>query len=107
MVIIMQLKNLCGDVGDFISKTRMDSAPKLHQLFNQDSAPFKIPTARELILEQLQFNKWCSIEYADLYSGIDEDAEMQELCKLINVDWQDIDATVIDARLNDKHKHVC
>lgn len=102
----MQSKNLCGDVGDFISKTRMDSAPKLHCLFNQNSAPFKIPTARELILEDLQFYKWYALEY-ETFADIGDGSEIQELCKLINVDWQDIDASVIDERLNDKHKHVC
>ena len=53
MVILMILKSLNGD--NLINKPQRDSAPELHQLFNQDAAPFKIPTARELILEDLHF----------------------------------------------------
>ena len=105
MVMIMRLKSLNGD--NLINKPTRNSAPELHQLFNQDSAPFKIPTARELILEDLQFNKWCSIEYADLCGDIGDSAEIQELCSLINVDWQDIDASVIDAKYLDKKKNNC
>lgn len=106
MVIVMRLNHLSGDIKDFIHKPQRESAHKLHKLFDKNSAPFKIPTARELILESLQFDKWCSIEYAELCGDIGDSAEIQELCKLINVDWQDIDASVIDAKYLSKQKKV-
>lgn len=96
MVKIMRLRSLNGN--SYIKKPQRDSAHKLHQLFNNNNAPFRIPTARELILEDLQYYKWCSIEYADLCGGFGDSAEIQELCRLINVDWQDIDATAIDRK---------
>ena len=50
MVIIMQSKNINHCIHDYINKPQRNSAQKLHKLFNQDSAPFQIPTARELII---------------------------------------------------------
>lgn len=102
MVRIMQLKN----TNQYINKTTIDSAPKLHQLFNKDSAPFEMPTARDIILERLTWNKWFSIELKDIAPTFDEDAESQELCKLINVDWQDLDVSVIDEFLANKQSRV-
>ena len=96
MVIIMRLRSLNGN----INKPQRDSAPKLHQLFNKNNAPFEIPTARELILEKVTWYKWFSIEYSDICGGID--AESQELCNLINVDWNDLDVSVIDKYMEDK-----
>lgn len=100
----MRLRSLNGN--SYINKPQRDSAPKLHQLFNNNNAPFRIPTARELILEDLQFNKWCSIEYAEICGDIGDSAEIQELCRLINVDWQDIDATAIDEKYFGKQRNV-
>ena len=80
----------------------MESAPKLHQLFNQDSASIELPTAQELIKEKLTWNKWFEKEYEDLATPHCEDAESMELCKLINVEWEDLDCSVIDKYLDDK-----
>ena len=100
MVVITMLRSLNG----YINKAPRDSAPKLHKLFN-NNAPFRIPTARELILEKLTWFKWFDKEYSkDMVVGFDEDAEMQELCKLINVDWQDLDVSVIDDFLANKQQ---
>ena len=99
MVKIMTLRSLNGD--RYINKPQRDSAPKLHQIFNKNSAPFQIPTARELIIEKLTWYKWFAKEY-DFCGGFDEDKESQELCKLINVDWNDLDVSVIDEFLANK-----
>lgn len=94
----MQSKN----TNHYIHKTQIESAPKLQRLYDNDSAPFEIPTARELIIEKLTWNKWFAKEYADLSIPFSEDFESQELCKLINVDWQDLDVSVIDEFLANK-----
>jgi len=97
MVIIMMSRSLNG-----LDKPQRDSAPKLHKLFNQNSAPFEIPTARQLIIEKLTWYKWFEKEYQDLCYPFSQDKECQELCKLINIDWQDLDVSVIDEFLNNK-----
>lgn len=106
MVIIMLSKNSNGILTDFIQKPQKQSAPKLHQLFNNDSAPFQIPTARELIIEKLTWYKWFEKEHADFLNGakISEDKESQELCKLINIDFEDLDISVIDEYLDNKQE---
>lgn len=53
----MQSKNINHCIHDYINKPQRNSAQKLHKLFNQDSAPFQIPTARELIIEKLTWWK--------------------------------------------------
>ena len=98
MVIIMDISK-----EDLIHKPQRDSAPKLQRLYN-DSTPFQIPTARELIIEKLTWFKWFEKEYQDLCVPFSEDAESQELCKLINIDWQDLDVSVIDEFLDHKHE---
>lgn len=104
MVIIMQSKNINHCIHDYINKPQRNSAQKLHKLFNQDSAPFQIPTARELIIEKLTWWKWFEKEYQDLCIPFSEDAESKELCKLINIDWQDLDVSIIDEFLNHKQE---
>jgi hypothetical protein len=102
----MKSKNINHSINGYIKKPQRDSAPKLHQLFNKDSAPFQIPTARELIIEKLTWFKWFAKEYGDteICVPFDEDSESQELCKLINVDWQDLDVSVIDEYLANKQQ---
>ena len=104
MVIVMQSKNINQAINDYIHKPQRDSAPKLHKLFN-NSSPVEIPTARDIILERLTWNKWFAKEF-DFCSGFDEDAESQELCKLINVDWNDLDISVIDEYLANKQTRI-
>ena len=87
---------------NLMHKSQRDSAPLLHKLYDNDSAPFEIPTARELIIEKLTWWKWFEKEYNDLCVPFSEDAESQELCNLINVDWQDLDVSVIDEYLANK-----
>ena len=106
MVIVMQSKNINHCIHDYIHKPRRDSAQSLHRFYNKNASPVRIPTASELILERLQFAKWCSIEY-DFCGGIDEDVELQELCQAINIDWNDIDASVIDEKWNRKQRNIC
>ena len=65
MVIIMQSKNINHCIHDYINKPQRNSAQKLHKLFNQYSAPFQSPTARELIIEKLTWWKWFEKEYQD------------------------------------------
>lgn len=91
---------------DLMHKPRLDSLPTLHRLFNKDSAPFEIPTPRELIIQRLTWFKWFEKEFADsdLCVPFNEDKESQELCKLINVDWQDLDISVIDEFLANKQE---
>ncbi len=103
MVIIMQSKNINHCIHDYISKPQRQSAPKLQKLFNKDAAQIQIPTARELIIEKLTWWKWFEKEYQDL-CAFSEDAESQELCKLINIDWQDLDVSVIDEFLANKQE---
>ena len=102
MVRVMQSKNINHHINDYIHKPQRQSAPKLHKLFNQDLLPFEIPTAREIIIEKLTWWKWFEKEYNDLCVPFSEDAESQELCNLINVDWQDLDVSVIDEYLANK-----
>lgn len=104
MVIVMKLNHLEINKEDLMHKPQRNSAPKLHQLFNQDAAPFEIPTARELIIQKLTWFKWFEKEYNDLCVPFSEDAESQELCNLINVDWNDLDVSVIDEFLANKQQ---
>ena len=101
MVKVMILKN----TNQYISKTNRLSAPKLHKLFN-NSQCVEIPTARDIILEHLTWRKWFKIELKDLELSFDDDAECQELCKLINIDWQDLDISVIDEYLANKQTRI-
>ena len=105
-MIVMQSKNTNHTINAYIHKPRVDSAPKLQSLFNKNASPIKIPTARELILERLQFYKWSALEY-EMFAGIDEDVELQELMKAINIDWNDIDASVVDEVWKNKTKNIC
>jgi len=104
MVIIMQSKNINHAINQYINKPQRQSAPTLQKLFNQDSAQFQIPTARELIIEKLTWYKWFEKEYQDLCIPFSEDKECQELCNLINIDWQDLDVSIIDEFLNHKQE---
>lgn len=96
--MVMKSKNMC------INKPQIESTRTLHNLYDKNSAPFKIPSAYDLILEKLTWSKWFAKEYDRLAVPIDEDIEMQEYCKLINVDWQDLDVSVIDDFLANKQK---
>lgn len=69
----MKLKH----INQYIHKSKRDLAPKFHQLFNQNSPPFQIPTAKELILEKLIWFKWFEKEYNDLCVPFSEDDESQ------------------------------
>lgn len=104
--MVMKSKNINQSINDYISKPQRDSAPKLHQLFNKNSAPFEIPTARELIIEKLTWYKWFEKEYHEDVMPFSEDKESQELCKLINIDWNDLDVTVIDEYLDNKQTRI-
>lgn len=97
MVIVMQSMNTIH----YVHKPHGVST-KTSRLYDKDSTPFEIPTARELIIERLTRNKWFEKEYTDLSVPFSEDFESQELCKLINVDWQDLDVSVIDEFLANK-----
>ena len=98
MVIVMKLKSM----NQYMNKQKMDSAPELHKLFNQDSAPFKLPTPRELIKEKLTWRKWFEKELKDMITPHDEDDETLELCELIGISWNDLDISVIDTYMEDK-----
>lgn len=101
MVIMMHINKQ-----DLLHKPRLDSAPTLHRLFDKDSAPIKIPSAYDLILERLQFYKWSALEY-ELFCDIENDVELQELMKAINIDWNDIDTSVVDEVWKNKTKNLC
>ena len=98
MVIVMKSKNMC------LNKPQIESARTLHKLYDKDSSPFDIPSAYDLILEKLTWCKWFEKEYDRIAVPFDEDETMQEYCKLINVDWQDIDVSVIDDYLANKQQ---
>ena len=101
----MKSKNINQAINDYIHKPQRDSAPKLHQLFNNNSQ-VEIPSAYDIILERLTWNKWFTIELKDLCVPFSEDKESQELCKLINVDWNDLDVSVIDEYLANKQTRI-
>ena len=102
MVMIMKLENI--KVIDYIKKPQRDSTPKLHKLFNQDSAPFPLPTAKELIIEKLTWFKWFDTKYPDISISFTEDEESQELCNLIGIDWDDLDISIIDKHFAKKQE---
>lgn len=103
MVMIMKLKSINGN--NLINKPTRHSAPELHKLFNKYSASFEIPTARELIIKQLTWWKWIEKYYTSMATPFSEDAESQELCNLINIDWDDLDETIIDKHLEYKRQN--
>ena len=100
----MLLKNTNHSINDYIKNPQRDSAPKLHQLFNKNSAPFEIPSAYDIILEKLTWFKWFEKEYKEDVVPFSEDKELQELCNLINIDWQDLDVSIIDDFLANKQQ---
>lgn len=75
---------------DLINKPIRDSARTLHKLYDK-SAPFKIPTAKELMLHSIQLDKW----FANKFKDIDEYDEtpgddILEYCELLDVNYEDI-----------------
>lgn len=102
MVRVMKSKS----INHFIHETQRDSAPKLHKLYDKNSAPFEIPTARDIIIQRLTWDKWFAKEFEDIAPQYDEYAEFQELCKLANVDWNDLDISIIDEFLANKKQRI-
>lgn len=82
---------------DLMHKAKRESAPKLHKLYN-NSAPFKIPTAKELMMQFIQLDKSLFNELKEVYQddGIISD-ETLEYCKLLDVNYEDVEPLHVDS----------
>lgn len=85
------LMNMEINKDDLINKPTRDSARRLHRLYD-NSAPFEIPTAKELMLKRIQLDKWFYNEFKDLdeYDGTPSD-ETLEYCELLGVNYEDVE----------------
>ena len=69
----------------------MESARTLHKLYD-NSAPFKIPTARELMMDSIQLDKWFFNLLKD--SGESDGKpcdETLEYCEILNINYEDVE----------------
>ena len=75
---------------DLINKPTRDSARTLHNLYD-NSAPFEIPGAKELMLHRIQLDKWFYNKFKDIdeFDGTPCD-ETLEYCKLLDVNYEDV-----------------
>lgn len=93
MVMNMKLNHLDMKINkeDLINKPTRDSARTLHKLYD-NSAPFKIPTAKELMLHRIQLDKWFANKFKDIdeYDGTPGD-ETLEYCELLDVNYEDVE----------------
>ena len=85
MVIIMQQ----AMVSDYLYKPRMQTAKKLHQLYASEQVD--IPTAENIILRHIRVGKKINEDLKDLIDKDSADADLMELCMLIDVDLEDIE----------------
>lgn len=88
MVMLMRSKNL--PIKDYINKAQRDSAPMLHKLYDK-SAQIEIPTAKELMMERIQLDKWFFNELKDLdeFDGKPLDSTL-EYCELLGIKYEDV-----------------
>lgn len=87
MVMLIKSKNL--PIKDYIKHPQRDSAPMLHKLYNK-SAQIEIPTAKELILERIQLDKWFSKEFYDVFEDDTPSDETLEYCELLGINYEDV-----------------
>ena len=85
MVIIMQQ----AMVSDYLHKPRIETARSLHQLYASEQA--SVPTAENIILHHIRIGKTINEHLNDLIDRDSADADLMELCMLIDVDLEDIE----------------
>ena len=92
MVIIMKLSHLHMQkthVNDYLHKPRMQTAKKLHQLYSSEHVD--VPTVEEIILRHIRITKTINNNLKDLIDEDSANADVMELCMLIDVDFEDIE----------------
>lgn len=95
MVIIMQQ----AMVSDYLYKPRMQTARKLHQLYASEQA--SVPTAENIILHHIRVGKTMNEHLKDLIDKDSADADLMELCMLIDVDLEDVEP--LDFEIGDRY----
>lgn len=92
MVIIMLLNHVNMQkvmLNDYVYKPRMETARKLHQLYSSEH--IDVPTADEIVLRHIKIGKGFNEFLKDFIDKESADADVMELCMLIDVDFEDIE----------------
>ena len=76
-------------VSDYLYKPRMLTAKKLHQLYASEH--IDVPSAENIILKQIRIGKRINEDLKDFIDKESADADLMELCMLIDVDLEDIE----------------
>lgn len=76
-------------VSDYLYKPRMMTARKLHQLYASEH--IDVPSAENIILKQIRIGKRINEDLKDFIDKESADADLMELCMLIDVDLEDIE----------------
>ena len=85
MVVIMQQVM----VKDYLHKPRMQTARKLHKLYASEQVD--VPTAENIILKHVKIGKYLNNNLKEWIDKDSADADLMELCMLIDVDFEDVE----------------
>jgi len=86
-------------VSDYLYKPRMQTARKLHQLYASEQSD--VPTAENIILHHIRVGKTMNEHLKDLIDKDSADADLMELCMLIDVDLEDVEP--LDFEIGDRY----
>lgn len=76
-------------VNDYLFKPRMQTARTLHQLYASEQVD--VPTVEDIILKHIKATKSINNHLKDLIDEDSANADVMELCMLIDVDFEDIE----------------
>jgi hypothetical protein len=76
-------------VNDYLFKPRMQTARKLHKLYSSEHVD--VPTVEDIILRHIRVTKTINNHLKDLIDEDSANADVMELCMLIDVDFEDIE----------------
>ena len=76
-------------INDYLYKPRMQTARNLHKLYNQDLV--NVPNVEDIVLNRIRIAKQINEDLKDLIDKDSADADVMELCMLIDVDFEDIE----------------
>ena len=76
-------------VSDYSYKPRMESAKELHKLYASEHVD--VPSVEDIILKKIKIGKGFNEFLKDFIDKDSADADLMELCMLIDVDFEDIE----------------
>ena len=85
-------------VSDYSYKPRMETAKELHKLYASEHVD--VPSVENIILKQIKIGKGFNEFLKDFIDKDSADADLMELCMLIDVDFEDIEPINLDGNFN-------